>query len=92
MTPRRQGIRALAAGLLCWGVNTVLALTLGMHGPILIVLGAFGVFAGVALLIGGMSLPELPAAQRLPVFLLAFGTTAGAAFALLHLARRLAGY
>ncbi|MCA9645022.1 MAG: hypothetical protein H6718_27220 [Polyangiaceae bacterium] len=92
MTPRKQGIRALAAGLFCWVVNTVLALTLGMYGPILIVLGAFGVFAGVALLIGGKSLPELPAAQRLPVFLIALLMTASAAFALLHVARRLSGH
>ena len=87
MDARKQGAKALAAGLLCWGVDAVLALTTGMYGVILVILGALGVWAGIVLVLFGGSFRMMPASQKIPAGLLALVLAAVPAFLLLRLVR-----
>lgn len=72
MSTRQKGINALAAGLLCWGVNVALVLTAGMYGPLLVILGGLGIFAGSLLLVWGDSFRGMSLAQKIPSALIAF--------------------
>jgi hypothetical protein len=84
MRARKQGATALAAGAMCWGVNVLLTLTVGMYGPILVIFGALGVFAGAALLIWGDSFRTMSASQKIPAALIALAVTLAPAFLLLR--------
>lgn len=90
MQTRKQGARALAAGLLCWAVNVALLLTAGMYGPILVILGALGVWAGAVLLIWGDGFRAMPPAQKLPAALISLALAGVPAFFLAQWAQRLA--
>lgn len=87
MSSREKGARALAVGLLCWGINIALMRTVGAFGPALVILGALGVFFGAILLVWGDSFRTMPVAQKIPAALIALGAVAGLSFALLRWAQ-----
>lgn len=86
---RRQGANALGVGLLCWAVNIALVLTVGLYGPILVILGALGIFFGAVLLIWGDSYRSMPLAQKIPAALITLAVVGGGAASLLQWTRTL---
>jgi hypothetical protein len=85
MESRKKGARALAAGLLCWGVNLFLMRTVGYYGPVLVILGALGIFAGAVLLVWGDSFRTMPLVQKVPAALISLAVVSGLALVLLRL-------
>lgn len=79
---RKRGAKALAAGLLCWGVNVGFMLALGRFAPFLVLLGALGVFFGAVLLVWGDSFRTMPLTQKIPAALIALAATLGPVFLL----------
>ena len=89
MDGRAKGASLLATGLLCWGINLTLALTLGMFGPTLVIFGALLIFLGAVQVLWGDSFRTMPPAQKIPAALIALSVVVGVAIAVLRMGQTL---